>query len=168
VKCCAFQPIIANFYIGAMLEAGESPFRDLGRKGGFQPIGLIPTRAFREELTALPEEKRRSAQACAFYDLEKRACSIWNYRPAECSFYFCTEDPARERWSEQAFALETNMAQMALAHLGFSAREIAAQVDYLNDPPPDLPEFTRSEAEDVYLRAWRWVITQTEACAWQG
>lgn len=163
MKCCAFQPYIANFYLGAMLEDGKSPFRETD-KGVFQPLGLIPSRGIRVRLESMPEETRGPEEACMYY--ENRSCSIWHHRPAECSFYFCSDDavaPQRAQWSERGFQRETALAQMALAHLGFGAHEIAAQVDALNTPPEGLTSLPRSEAEDLYRRAWRWAITKSEA-----
>ena len=128
LKCCAFQPYVANFYCGAMLEAGLMPLpRDAG-KAMLQPLGVLPVREFRALIEATPDHLRQEKHLCTFYDQASRRCGIWEYRPGECSLYYCGGDSKRrerEQWSQKVFSLESDMAQMALAHLGFGPRAIA-------------------------------------------
>ena len=160
-KCCAFQPFIANFYCGAMLEAGVSPL-PAAAQAVAQPIGVLATREFRNLCDATPDRNRTEAHLCAYYKRESRQCGIWQFRPGECSLYYCTNDDnkaARERWSERAFAFETNVAQMALVYAGFSPGRIAEQVTFLNEPPLGLASV--SDVLEVYRACWDWVKSQS-------
>jgi Fe-S-cluster containining protein len=160
-KCCAFQPFVANFYCGAMLEVGLSPMPDKIQATA-QPIGVLPTQAFRELCAATPDEERGANHLCTFYDPDLRRCGIWQFRPGECSLYYCTNDrnkATREEWSLRAFQLESSVAQMALVHIGFSASEVAAQVQELNSPTL-MSHHTR--ALEIYRACWDWVKTQSE------
>jgi len=158
-KCCAFQPFFANFLCGAMLEAGISPFVD-SQRVSLQPLGLIPTRDFRDRCEKTPDALRDKTHLCAFYQRDTRQCSVWKFRPGECSFYFCKSNTRRETWSTRAFAVENGLAQMALAQQGFSPARIAEQVDFLNSPPLGLPSLTRAEAEEIYRAAWTFAKAQ--------
>ena len=147
-KCCDFQPFVANFLLGALLEQGHV----LPEGDGFlkTSLGLVASAQFRRAHAA-----GRAGLACAFY-LEGR-CSIWDLRPGECSTYLCDDvTPARSKLSARAFALETALAQMALAMDGFSPRKIARQVDILNDPGGGRSE---PNVVPIYLRAWAWAQT---------
>lgn len=164
-KCCTFQPFVANFYCGAMLEAGVSPFTAGAMQAVIQPLGVMATRRFRDLSDATPDSERGEAHLCSYFDRKKRSCRIWSFRPGECSLYFCSTDPkSRERgeWSARAFHLESSMAQMALAHLGFSPRQLSDQVNQLNDPREDLQSLAATDAEELYRAAWKWVQTQSE------
>lgn len=168
-KCCAFQPFFANFLCGAMLEEGITPFRSV-TKFTAQPLGLIPSAAFRESCDSVPDQERGLHHACAFYDVDQRACSVWKFRPGECSLYFCDSNPVREAWSEKSFALENGLAQMALVHLGFSSKEISDQVDELNSPRPSTASLSLKDAEEIYRASWAFARTQTrsDVDSWLG
>lgn len=155
-KCCAFQPYVANFLCGAWLEAGI-PLVERFDRYALRPLGLIPLHAFRVKCDSVPDEQRTAEHLCSFY--AEGRCSIWNFRPGECSTYFCTKRLGTA--SERAFQLESGLAQMALAHLGFSAREIAEEVDALNAPPANLRSLTLTEAREIFLACWGFAKTQT-------
>ena len=129
-----------------------------------QPLGVFPTRGFRQLCDQTPDEQRGEAHLCAFFDRGSRACKIWRFRPGECSTYFCTQDSQRanrESTSLQFFALESGLAQMALAHLGFSRKAIGEQVDWLNAPPEKMVSLPQARAEEIYARSWAWARSQS-------
>lgn len=134
----------------------------------FQPIGLIPIAEFRARCESTPDENRDESHLCSFYDRGK--CSIWNFRPGECSFYFCTPDIKPKEWSEKAFALESGLAQMALSDLNFSAEDISSQVDWLNSPPQSLQSLSLREAEEIYRASWEYAKVQSRntVASWLG
>lgn len=142
-KCCDFQPFVANFLCGAVLaDGGALPFDE--RVVGLG-LGLCASAGFRA---------RHGSELCAFN--VGGACSIWSRRPGECSVYLCTPAPeARTRLSEDAFRIETAVAQMALVELGFTPSEIAAEIDFLNEPGEPLPR-TRTRLLEIYRAAWEW------------
>ena len=65
------------------------------------------------------------------------------------------ESAARTRLSEDAFRVETAVAQMALVELGFSPREIAAEIDFLNEPR-DGWVTPRARLLEIYRASWEW------------
>lgn len=73
-KCCTFQPRLPNYLVGALLaEAGERP------PARFSVLYANSRQAF----------GRAASLRCPFYEPEPGACSIWRYREAVCSTYFC-------------------------------------------------------------------------------
>lgn len=142
-KCCDFQPFVANFLCGAVLaDGGTLPFSE---KVQGLALGLCASAGFRA---------RHGTEFCSFN--LGGACSIWSRRPGECSVYLCTPAPAaRTRRSEDAFRVETAVAQMALVELGFTPREIAAEIDFLNEPGEPLAR-SRARLLEVYRAAWEW------------
>ncbi len=165
-KCCTFQPYVANFYCGAMLEAGLSPFRD---RAIFQAIGVVATRAFRGFNSATPEADKGDANLCTFFNREERNCGIRDFRPGECGLYFCGPgSAAREQLAQQALHLESGIAQMALAHFGYSPRAICVQLEHLNAPSEGLVSLSRPEAEEIYRFSWAWLqrLDRSEVLSW--
>lgn len=153
-KCCDFQPFLANFLIGALLDR-NSAF-ELSGDHYWQPLGLIPNSKFRQRHAELGSELRGSELQCNFFDISTRKCGIWELRPGECSTYFCEGAGVQHRnLSVQAFALETGLAQRALYEFGFSQNFVSAQVDVLNNAvePVAVPE---SELHEIYRFCWSW------------
>jgi Fe-S-cluster containining protein len=144
-KCCDFQPFVAGFLLGALLEEGvELPRGDFH----YTPLGLVASQSFRAQHAASTE-----GLACAFFDRENRQCQIWSKRPGECSTYLCTPvTSARGRHSQEVFDLEVGLSQMALVYQGYSADEIAREVDFLNAPSLRADDVDPS----VYAQAWQW------------
>ncbi|MBX3022281.1 MAG: hypothetical protein KF799_11465 [Bdellovibrionales bacterium] len=168
-KCCDFQPFVANFLLGAILErGGEIP---VSTNIIFQPLGLIPSGEFRARHAAREEGRlgQEPLLRCSFLSVEGR-CTIWQERPGECSTYLCTPPTAsRMARSEEAFALETAVSQMALAYLGFSSDQIAGQIDFLNAPEHGWgPCPSQDEMFALYRRAWNWAreLSSDEVRAW--
>lgn len=153
-KCCAFQPFVANFLLGAYLSEGGDllPMRSM-----LQPLGMIPGGDYRAKYLQTPELERGEEFLCRFYDRGTRKCGNWKYRPGECSTYFCKPGNFDvQRHSRAVFDHETAVAQMALSELGFESSRIAHQVAYLNDPGfhPVSVEF--SFLMEIYRRSWEW------------
>lgn len=161
-KCCTFQPFVACFSAGAMLAEGLDPITIDGTKALRLPIGIVASKPFRSKREAIPDGRRGEEQLCTYFDQTARRCGIWRFRPGECSLHFCSGQGAseRERLSHQVFALESAVAQMALIHLGFSARQVGEQIDLLNDPGSSPAELSRSQADELYRAAWDWARTR--------
>jgi hypothetical protein len=146
-KCCAFQPFVPNFLLGGWLS-GEERLPEI-KNVYFAPVGAI----------ALPEYRAKHTgeagidMLCGFYD--RGRCRLWKFRPAECSSYFCTEP--RTSLRDQGFAAEMAVAQMALAELGLSGREIGEQVDLVNGGA--VKNYPGPEMLIMYKKAWSWSQT---------
>ena len=156
-----------------MLEAGISPLPVDGTKAVAQLLGVIAHPSFRSRCEATPDRERGESHLCTYYDRVARRCGIWEFRPGECSLYFCGSDsnrPAREEWSNKAFQLESNLAQMALAHLGVNPREIETQVNLLNALGEVAEPLSEARVLEVYRESWNWAKTQSESDvhSWQA
>lgn len=176
-KCCTFQPFLANFLCGAALEAGLSPLEILSDRAILQPIGILPTLKYRKLHARVQEDDREHESICSYYDKVTRECQIWSHRPGECSLYYCARDrneealsTKRQDWALKSLNVEANLAQMALAYLGFSPRQIAEQVQWINDPPVNSTALKATEARDLYHSSWRWLNEQDplEVQGWLG
>jgi hypothetical protein len=164
LKCCAFQPFVANFLCGAMLEAGLSPLPKDRTRARAEAVGILATPEFRAKVDATPDEERGEEHLCTYYDRAARKCGIWRFRPGECSLYYCGNDPKREsrtQWSERVFEMESGLAQMALAHLGFAPADISREVERINGGPQGFLD--AAEALEIYRECWAWAKSQTEA-----
>ncbi len=89
-KCCTFTPGLANFLIGAILEAGGDGARTVrdrvSRGEGVSPLGLGAGTD-----PAGPDTFGRDlARKCPH--LTSGGCSIWFAREATCSTWFCKHD----------------------------------------------------------------------------
>lgn len=157
-KCCDYQPFLPNFILGALIERGVKLHATTPQL--WLPIGLVP-----------PQRVREQRNVCVFFN-ENRSCSIYQFRPAECSTYFCEGmSDSHKILSQRGFEIETSVVQMALAHLGYSARAIGEQVDRLNDPQTaqeSVAHEPNASLMDLYARAWTWArhLTQEEVRSW--
>ncbi len=169
-KCCTFQPYVSCFAAGAMLSAGIDPLRVDRQRAVLLPIGVVASDQFRTKLLAIPDGQRGEEQLCTYFNREIRRCGIWQFRPGECSVYFCAEPGKAERdlLSKNAFALEAAVAQMALVHLGYSPEFVAEQVDLLNGPGVTPQELSPTEAYRLYRATWEWAsqLSSGEVLSW--
>lgn len=131
------------------------------RKAYWHPIGLIPALEYRKE-HALAGGSDPSL-TCEFF--ENRMCTIYAFRPAECRTYFCEGDSHLSA-SQAAHVKENAIAQMALVECGFGAREIAQQIDLLNEGACE--DYTGSDLIFMYKKAWTWSqhISEQTVDAW--
>lgn len=165
-KCCAFQPFVPNFLLGGWLENAlvlpeiENVY--------FTPIGAVATPEYRARHVASAEPGVELL--CGFFDRTSRSCTMWNFRPGECSTYFCDDarlSEEREDVRQKSFDLEVSIAQMALVELGFSPVEIGAQVDHVNGMGVSM--ITSSpELLMMYKKAWNWskILTREMVESW--
>lgn len=119
------------------------------RNAYWHPIGLIPALAYR--VAHVQAGGSDPTLTCEFF--ENRMCSIYAFRPAECRTYFC-EGEDHLSASQAAHAKENALAQMALVECGLSAREIAQQIDLLNEGARQ--DYTGSDLIFMYKKAWNW------------
>lgn len=167
-KCCAFQPFVPNFLLGGFLAEGGDLYV---QREMLQPLGLVPTRAYRDRFEQTPESERGIEFLCTFYRQDTGRCGNWQHRPGECSTYFCRPDGFDVgKYSSETFNIETAIAQMALSRLGFEGKRIAQQIDHLNDPEPHPARFEFSYLMEIYRRSWDWalVLRPEQVRAWTG
>jgi Fe-S-cluster containining protein len=157
-KCCAFQPFVPNFLLGAWLE-NSAVLPEIANVQ-FHPVGAVPSPDYRNRHEAVTSSGGDPGVEflCGFFDRERRACSIWSVRPGECSTYFCDDlrfNENRQALRNLSFDLESNAAQMALVELGYTPKQISEQVDLVNGVC-SVQIYPGQEILLMYKKAWKW------------
>lgn len=124
-KCCTYQPKLPNYLVGAILadeseEMAEGRARVLERVRagvGVTPLGLNPPARYNLLYTnARDFFGKSSAMRCPFYRLGAGNCTIWKYREAVCSTWFCKYDAGadgRKFWSSLKKVLSLSEIQLS-------------------------------------------------------
>lgn len=168
-KCCAFQPFVPNFLLGGLLE-NENRFSLAQHKNlSFQPLGAMATVNYRAQHLDTKDRESEVSLLCSFY--KNGGCSIWNFRPGECSTYFCDsgmKTEPRQGLARKAFDVEVAVAQMALVELGFSPRQISSQVDACNGAGDLAQNYSDDRLISMYKQAWNWSksLTSDQVQSW--
>jgi hypothetical protein len=98
-KCCTYQPVVPNYLVGALL-ADRNPASREGRLrvrariahgGGATPLALRPPPKLELLCGAMQKGSlgRAPSLVCGYYDAGSGACTIWPFREAVCSTFFC-------------------------------------------------------------------------------
>ena len=97
-KCCTYHPRLPNFLVGALLS-DDSPAMAEGRgrveaklatRSGVTPQWVKPSAKYNLLYRSARGAFGRSASLlCPYFVAEGGNCSIWAYREAVCSTYFC-------------------------------------------------------------------------------
>lgn len=144
VKCCTFQPELPNFLVGHLL-ADSSPELAKGRAVleskiaagvAVTPVGVGVTAQVAEEHQRRKLEGfgRDEALLCPYYDASAGGlCSIWKYRNAICSTYFCKYvrgEVGRAFWRDSVrpllVTIEKELSRWVLLELGLDEDAFAA------------------------------------------
>lgn len=99
VKCCTYHPSLPNYLIGALLSSNDPSMEEgrrriwkiIGDRVGVEPIGIMPSPKWS---LLYNRSKSRSfgnspALLCPYFEKTKGLCTIWSFREATCSTYFC-------------------------------------------------------------------------------
>jgi Fe-S-cluster containining protein len=125
VKCCTYQPKLANFLVGRALEDRDSAFsagratleRRIDSGVGVTPLGLEPPATY----GLLYEHGsagfgRSEAMRCPHYIEEGGRCGIWRHRNSICTTWFCKYERGAvgmafwERLRDLLMAVEMDLA----------------------------------------------------------
>ena len=99
VKCCTYFPTLPNYLVGALLSDGE-PYWEEGRRRvrekirtriGVTPRGIAP---LKKDSLLYGHSKtngfgKSRSLLCPYYHQEAGGCTVWPFREAVCSTYFC-------------------------------------------------------------------------------
>jgi hypothetical protein len=133
-KCCTYHPFLPNYAVGALLsdsrpelEAGRERVRE-AIAGGLdtKPLGLAPPPTYQPTyaMGAAGFGVSRSL-LCPYFDEQSAGCTVWPYREAVCSTYFCKHVDGAfgaafwRQVKEYLEVLERVLARYALLELGF-------------------------------------------------
>lgn len=160
-KCCTFQPFFPNFYLGAMLEAGVS--LPINGNVFVTPIGIYAKQEFREKRDAVPDEKRGLGHLCSAF--KNNQCSVWSFRPGECATYYCQGDLPKRAFD--TYKVESAVAQMALVHLGLTAKQTGDLVEAMESGAAVVGY---GDSLALYRQAWEWArgLSRVEVQSWLG
>ncbi len=170
LKCCTFYPFLPNFAVGAVLseprlkKARSAIEKIILERRYSLPIGLVPPvryqMAFRKRKAG--DFGNREEWLCPYFDKSGSQCSIWNYRGAVCTSFYCRSSygaKGKKFWggvSDYLTYVEMALMEESLIRLDFSPRQIGDCLMYLNREKASPSEMkTWSLPESVARRHWR-------------
>ncbi|HEX2572666.1 MAG TPA: hypothetical protein VH877_24165 [Polyangia bacterium] len=175
VKCCSYQPYLPNYAVGALL-ADPDPALDEGRRRirgllaerrGVLPEGVAPSSRYQVLFDA---SRRRSfgrslVLRCPYYAAEDGLCTIWRYRGAVCSTFFCKFDAGADGeafWERlQRYVLHVERSLLHYARSQVAPELPAGSLVQEQLTPEELED--RSPATDTYAELWGdWVGREEE------
>jgi len=139
VKCCTYHPMLASFTVGALLsdtrpELAEGQRRvraRIGEQHGVTPRGVDGPPAYFQRYHAAHSAFGRARDLlCPYYS--EGACTVWRYREAVCSTYYCKHDQGedgRRFWMglrDYLLELQQALASHAMLELGFAPEDVLA------------------------------------------
>ena len=168
-KCCTYYPRLPNYLVGALLS-DESEAMDEGRRRLREKIssrvGISPQWVRPPAKWSLLYEHakgafgRSTSLRCPYYEPVQGSCTIWAYREAVCSTFFCkyvAGEDGRKFWMslKQYLALaEIQLGRFALMQLMpeyiLSAKDAASAHGPVT--PQDLDDAAPPERE--YAALW--------------
>jgi hypothetical protein len=153
-KCCTYQPKLPNFLVGAMLEDDSAAFapgrasieKRIDEREGVTPLALERPWTFdllyREVAKNTDAFGRTPALRCPHYSAATGGCSIWAYREATCSTWFCKHERGalgRDFWNALKLVfrlLEQALARHAVLQVGIGPEAMARLFDRPAEPAP--------------------------------
>lgn len=155
LKCCTWQPVLANFLVGAIfsdpdpaLEEGRRRLREaIASRKGITPHAVMPTAKYLAlyKLGRSQGFGRAQSLLCSYYQEEGGLCTIWRYREAVCSTFFCKYQNGKsgfEYW---------NAVKMYLIHIESALAQVAVNTldPSLPHVKPDQERLTAQELDDL-------------------
>lgn len=161
-KCCTFHPSLPNYLVGAILASTEPDMEEgrrrvrekIARGIGVTPRGVLMPRKYAVLYdNGVGLFGRSRAMACPYY--AEGQCSIWRFREAVCTTYFCKYvrgDKGKAFWealksylsvSERelslhaAAAVERDRARLVTWWESWDAKPSLAAHDVDELPPPE-------------------------------
>ena len=176
LKCCTWHPVLLNFLVGAIfadedpaLEEGRRRLREIiASRKGVTAIAMMPSAKYLMLYDAAKATGfgRAPSLLCPYYsDANGGTCTVWRYREAVCSTYFCKYENGKP-----GFQFWTTMKEY-LSHVQSSLAVLAARaVDpSLPHPQVDKTRLTLEELEDqppteeLYASYWgTWIGREEE------
>lgn len=97
-KCCTYYPRLPNYLVGALLADGDPRMAEgnrrvrekIARRQGVTPQWVKPPAKYNLLYgNAHQAFGRNAALLCPYFDRDQGNCTIWAYREAVCSTFFC-------------------------------------------------------------------------------
>ncbi|CAM2008728.1 hypothetical protein APED_18905 [Acanthopleuribacter pedis] len=142
LKCCTFYPDLPNYLVGALLSdtdpataEGQKRVRNLiQQRSGVSPYG-VNAPLLRELLYAHAGGDafgNSETLLCPYFHRENHNCSIWRYRNAVCSTFFCKYNDGRageafwQSVKEYLGFVQGLLSEVALERLNFPSNALPA------------------------------------------
>lgn len=178
-KCCTYHPALPNYAVGAILaDTGEELAE--GRKRlrariaariGVTPGFIAPPRKYNVIYSAGRGNGffgRAKSMLCPYFDVENDGrCTVWQYREAVCSTYFCKHTGGKPGF------LFWDVLKSYLSHVerGLSHFSALSVDPAMSEPTGDRFSLTKEDIEDLppndadYAQYWgggKWVGREEE------
>lgn len=172
LKCCTFYPDLPNYLVGAILcdtrperEAGRQRIESAIQAGvGVSPYGITAPKV-RELLYAHGDSGafgNSAALLCPYFDREQHNCTIWAFRNAVCTTFFCKFNDGRAGhhfWSQvKAYLsfIQVLLSEVAAHALGMDLNALPENPLSNNERPVRLSaaDLDGRVDDDAYRRLW--------------
>ncbi|PTL77550.1 hypothetical protein [Vitiosangium sp. GDMCC 1.1324] len=169
-KCCTYYPKLPNYLVGALLsdtrdELGEGRRRmgeKIASRMGVTPQWVRPSARYNLLYRNSRQFFGRAASMrCPYYELEHGGCTIWPYREAVCSTFFCkyvAGADGRKLW--MTFKTYLALAEIQLSR--YAVLQLLPEYILAGKDKPDLAETPTVEDLDdkplpdkEYAALWR-------------
>lgn len=149
-KCCTYQPRLPNYLVGALLsdqrpelEEGRQRMRDrIASRHAITPQWVRPPGKHRLMYANARRAFGRSLTLrCSFYETASGGCTIWPFREAVCSTYFCryvAGEDGRTFWTTTKRYLSLVEIQLSRWAVHRVAPSLLLALEAKGDDPPPL------------------------------
>jgi hypothetical protein len=162
--CCTFYPIIPNYLVGGILSDETTGMADarqrmrevIAGRLGVYPHGIYPARIDRY-LYEIGRHKcfgKSVSLRCPYYNSLRKGCSVWPYRNAICSTWFCRHQAGFlgalfwQGVKEYVSLLEVRLSRYAMDQLGIDSSVIVDDPYSKIDPGRGKPAYY-PDVEDI-------------------
>jgi len=176
LKCCTYHPNIPNYLVGALLSdpapelaEGQRRVRErIEKRIGITPCWVAAPKKYQLFMMAARGTDvfgRARNMLCPYFEKGTGNCTVWRYREAVCSTFFCKYEggyPGFQFWmglKEYLAQIEITLAHYAIKTVDPALVEpkmgrLKLNVEDIDDLPPK---------DDAYAAAWAsWVGREAE------
>ena len=183
VKCCSYHPLLPNYQVGALLAddrpglaEGQRRVRARIREGhGIVPQGVGAPPAYDvlyQKVSQAEGFGRSQGMLCPFFVRPSGSCSIWPYREAVCSTFYCKHDRGADgqafwtRLMDYQVELQSSLISYALLELDWDPERLErpseprVTAEEMDGQPPEARAYKNlwgdwaGREEELYLEAF--------------
>ena len=169
-KCCTYYPKLPNYLVGALLSDGRAELAEgrrrveekISRRVGATPQWVRPSARYNLLYRNSRQFFGRAASMrCPYYEEQQGGCTIWPYREAVCSTFFCkyvAGADGRKLW----MTLKTYLSVVEIQLTRYAVLQLLPEYILAGRDKPDLSETPSVEDLDdkplpakEYAALWR-------------
>jgi hypothetical protein len=156
-KCCTFYPSLPNYAVGAILADTSDDLAEgrrrlrakIAARVGVTPQAIASPRMYNVVYTAARGSGafgRSEALLCPYFDKENGGrCTVWQYREAVCSTYFCKHTAGKPGW-EFWSALKGYLSLVEMKLRVFASLSVDSTV---SEPPQERLALTKEDVDGL-------------------